>query len=99
MNDKDSRGQYLRIMEKFASVDNRFNQIDVEKTDKIFDIVRKSQQESRGGIKELVQDNETLKLKTAEMQQQNSNDIEELSRFSRTSNERFFNELDNLKEA
>ena len=23
MNDKDSRGQYLRIMEKFANVDNR----------------------------------------------------------------------------
>ena len=39
MNDKDSRGQYLRIMEKFASVDNRFNQSDIEKTDKIFEIV------------------------------------------------------------
>ena len=43
MNDKDSRGQYLRIMEKFASVDNRFNAIDVEKTEKIYEIVRKSQ--------------------------------------------------------
>jgi len=27
-------------MEKFASVDKRFNAIDVEKTDKIYDIVR-----------------------------------------------------------
>ena len=42
MNDKDSRGQYLRIMDKFASVDNRFNAIDIEKTEKIYEIVRKS---------------------------------------------------------
>ena len=44
MNDKDSRGQYLRIMEKFANVDNRFNAIDIEKTDRILEIVRSSQQ-------------------------------------------------------
>lgn len=60
MNDKDSRGQYLRIMEKFAVVDNRFNQIDVEKTDKIYEIVRKSQQESRVGIRELADANESV---------------------------------------
>ena len=44
--DKDSRGQYLRIMERFAAVDVRFNaiasDINVEKTDKIFEIVKRA---------------------------------------------------------
>lgn len=60
MNDKDSRGQYLRVMEKFIAVDNRFNQIDVEKTEKIYEIVRKSQQESRVGIRELADASESV---------------------------------------
>ena len=67
INDKDSRGQYLRIMEKFATVDDRFNKIDVEKTDKIFEIVRKSQQEQRGGIRELADTSKTNQEQQNEM--------------------------------
>lgn len=71
INDKDSRGQYLRIMDKFATVDDRFNAIDVEKTEKIFDIVRKSQQENRGGIRELAVASETMEERQSEMQARN----------------------------
>ena len=39
--DKESRGQYVKIMEKFASFDRRFELIDPEKTDKIFEIVNR----------------------------------------------------------
>ena len=38
--DKESRGQYVKIIEKFANIDQRFKAIDPEKTEKIFEIVR-----------------------------------------------------------
>ena len=78
MNDKDSRGQYLRIMEKFASVDNRFNAIDVEKTDRILEIVRSSQLQSRDGMRELVLANETMIEEQNEMQARARRDISQL---------------------
>jgi len=94
VNDKDSRGQYLRIMEKFATVDARFNAIDVEKTEKIYDIVRKSQQEQRGGIKELGIANETMHNEQSERQDRNDEQISQLTRLSKTSNDRFLSELE-----
>ena len=47
-------------MEKFANVDNRFNAIDIEKTDRILEIVRTSQQQTREGMKELSVVNEQM---------------------------------------
>ena len=99
MNDKDSRGQYLRIMEKFASVDTRFNAIDVEKTDKIYEIVRKSQQQTRDGIKELAIANENLQTEQAQMLNRNQQEISQLQIASKASNERFLEELETLRAA
>ena len=55
--DKDSKGQYVKIMDKFASCEHRFNQIDVEKTDKIFEIVKRSQNEQKVVSNELKTEN------------------------------------------
>ena len=40
--EKDMRGQYLRIMEKFIAIQEKFENIDLEKTDKIYDIAKRS---------------------------------------------------------
>ena len=97
MNDKDSRGQYLRIMEKFANVDNRFNAIDIEKTDRILEIVRSSQAQTREGMKELAVVNETMLDQQAEMRDRSRREIQQFQTKSREANERFIREFESLK--
>lgn len=69
--EKEQRGQYIRIMEKFIQVDNRFDQIDVEKPEKIYTIVGKTQKEARINIKELRLANEQLQADQAILRNQN----------------------------
>jgi len=45
--EKDAKGQYLRIMEKFKSVDAKFDEMDLEKTEKIYEITKRSQDDQR----------------------------------------------------
>ena len=51
--DKESRGQYVKIMEKFQHVDRQLEQIDPEKTDKIFDIVHRQQATMKATVNDL----------------------------------------------
>jgi hypothetical protein len=37
--EKESRGQYLRITEKFSALEKRFDEVKPETTEKIFNIV------------------------------------------------------------
>lgn len=97
MNDKDSRGQYLRIMEKFANVDNRFNAIDIEKTDRILEIVRTSQQQTREGMKELSVVNETMLEQQAEMRDRSRREIQQFQIKSKEASEHYIREFENLK--
>lgn len=97
MNDKDSRGQYLRIMEKFANVDNRFNAIDIEKTDRILEIVRTSQQQTREGMKELSVVNETMLEQQAEMRDRSRREIQQFQTKSKEASEHYIREFENLK--
>lgn len=97
MNDKDSRGQYLRIMEKFANVDNRFNAIDIEKTDRILEIVRTSQQQTREGMKELSVVNETMLEQQSEMRDRSRREIQQFQIKSKEASEHYIREFENLK--
>jgi len=47
------RGQYLRIMEKFIAVQEKFESIDMDTTDKIYNIVKRSQEDQKNSSKEL----------------------------------------------
>jgi len=72
--DKDSRGQYVKIMEKFGAVEQRFNAIDTEKTDEIFEIVKKSSNDQYRANRDLKTVSENNERQIEELTQLCAND-------------------------
>ena len=67
--DKDARGQYQKIMERFGAVEQRFDHIDAEKTDQIFEIVKYTQEAQFRANRELKTVSEANERKIEELAQ------------------------------
>lgn len=74
-------------MEKFTAVDNRFAQIDVEKTDKIFETVKKAHVDQKKASIE-------FKSESVDSQKIIVDQISELSNLHRDTKQTFMSELE-----